>query len=72
MEWISVNDRLPSVKHGYIDELVLVCVKNKNKSDGIYLQDVCAFDGSKWSERINTYETITHWMPLPEPPEENK
>ena len=68
MEWISVRDRLPSVKNGFIDTLVLVCVKNKNKEDGIYLQDVSSFDGERWSERSYTWETITHWRPLPEPP----
>lgn len=66
MEWISVKDRLPSAQH--VDELVLVCVKNKNKEDGIYLQDISSFDGENWSKRFHTWEDITHWMPLPEPP----
>ena len=66
--WISVEDRLPSRLNGYIDDLVLIAVKNKNKPDGIYLIDVCAFDGDSWCERIHTYESITHWMPLPEKP----
>lgn len=67
-KWIKCSDRLPSIKNGFVDALVLVCVKNKNKPDGIYLQDVCAFDGESWCDRIHTWEEITHWQPLPDPP----
>ena len=67
-EWISVNDELPSLKNGYADDLVLICVKNKNKSDGIILIDICAFDGDSWCDRLHTWERITHWMPLPDAP----
>ena len=42
--WKDVNKELPSIKNGYIDDLVLIAVKNKNKEDGIYLYDVCFFD----------------------------
>ena len=69
--WISVKDKLPSCKNGYVDRLVLICVKNKNKPDGIYLQDVCRFDGEEWSKRFHTWEEILFWMPLPEPPKED-
>lgn len=66
-EWIKVSERLPSVESGFIDELVLVCVKNKNKPDGIYLSDICAFDGESWCERMHTWEDITHWKPIAPP-----
>jgi hypothetical protein len=65
-EWISVKKSLPSVKNGYVDTLVLIRVKNKNKEDGIYLKDVCAFDGEEWSKRYHTWEDITDWMPIPD------
>lgn len=68
-EWIKCSEQLPSAQNGFVDELVLVCVKNKNKTDGIYLRDVCAFDGESWCERFHTWEDITHWMPLPAAPE---
>ncbi len=61
---ILVNQELPSSKNGYVDNLVLVCVKNKNKDDGILLWDVCAFDGESWSARSNTWEEIIGWRPI--------
>lgn len=67
-EWISVEKELPSTKNGYVDCAVLVAVKNKNKEDGIYLQDMCSFDGEQWMKRTQTWERITHWRPLPENP----
>jgi hypothetical protein len=48
----------------FIDELVLVCVRNKNKEGGIILWDVCAFDGETWSKRHNTWEDIIGWRPI--------
>ena len=38
MKWINIKEELPSIKNHQIDELVLVCVKNKNKENGIYLR----------------------------------
>lgn len=67
--WIPVSEKLPSIKNGCVDRLVLICVKNKNKEDGIYLQDISSFDGESWSRRINTWEDILFWRPLPTPPE---
>lgn len=67
-EWISVKDKLPEAKGS-----VLVFI-NGDKT----LEEVN--DGSGWGVRLgfiddvglccNGYykQTITHWMPLPEPP----
>lgn len=62
--WISVEDRLPDFKDG----LVNVRCKNKNKEDGIWLYDICYIDEdtNTWGKRHHTWETITHWMPIPE------
>ena len=62
-EWISVNDRLPE---GYKD--VLVCYKNAvgYRIDITFYCDQCEY-GDGWFLPVN----ITHWMPLPEPPEED-
>lgn len=68
MCWLDVKKELPSAQNGYINQLVLVCVKNKNKSDGVYLPDVSVFDGSVWANREYTWEDITHWRPYPELP----
>lgn len=56
-EWIRVEDRLPESAGWY---LVFY--------NGSEMQ-VAYFRGRKWPFD-NHYHTITHWMPLPEPPEE--
>jgi hypothetical protein len=61
---IKIEDEYPSMKNGFIDELVLVCVRNKNKEDGIILWDLCSFDGETWSKRNNTWEIIIGWRPI--------
>lgn len=62
--WIPVEKTLPSVKNGFIDEDVLVCVKNKNKEDGILLFDISSFDGETWSKRHHTWEKIIGWRAI--------
>lgn len=58
--WTDVNAKKPPY-----DELVLVRVKNKNKTDGIWLYDVCAWTSDdEWCKRIQTWETITHWRTI--------
>lgn len=60
--WISVQERLPET---YVD--VLVCNGNE-------FITVALYDGEEWMEVIDKFEilltSVTHWMPLPEPPEE--
>lgn len=72
MKWISVEDQLPEVSHDYeYSDIVMVC-------DDSQIGLARRFDYNKegsWSEcyYIGTdvnYNRITHWMPLPEPPEE--
>ena len=60
LDWVDVSKKLPPY-----DTLVLVRVKNKNKSDGIWLYDVCIWTSdNEWYKRIHTWETITHWKIL--------
>ena len=62
MEWISVKDRLPNekincivyYKHSYCD------------NDDYWAIGVSFFDGNKFQIGL-TYK-VTHWMPLPSPP----
>lgn len=66
--WISVKDRLPEKEGQYL------CWFGKNtlaKGAAIatYLEMWKAF-GSL--ESLETYQNVTHWMPLPEPPKEDK
>lgn len=65
LNWIKVTEKLPPP-----DKDVFICVKNKNKSDGIWLYDICCHDGDKWLKRINTWEEILYWA-YPTPPKEN-
>lgn len=72
-EWIDVNDRLPDDEH----DTLIVALKSKvlNPSSGDVLVDTDSFYTSEgcfrfWSSS-KEYD-VTHWMPLPEPPEEAK
>ena len=80
IEWISVNDRLPS-RDGLMDdesEYVLVAEQyiayDTGEKLGIYVS-ICGFEKDGWSDHDSfgnvTPEHITHWMPLPEPPKED-
>lgn len=60
-KWISVEERLPEP---YKDVLVL----NWNRVRmGYYAEDCEAW---AVNDMITNTEEVTHWMPLPEPPEE--
>lgn len=60
MTWISVKDRLPENENP-----VLVF-------DGDYFE-VAYWDGDMWAdESCDKFPYPTHWMPLPEPPQEEK
>ena len=63
-EWISVKDRLPDKKcEAYLCSIDS-CLFPGNQYIGI--REFC--DDGKWE----AYGTITHWMPLPEPPKEEE
>lgn len=76
MEWISVNDRLPETNGNYI---VTACDEGCPYGEGIWYGTVvvCAeyYKGDwVWYEGSQEYSLegiVTHWMPLPEPPENN-
>lgn len=66
-EWISVKDRLPDVpKDDYMSDYVLAYDKNA----GIWVAFFCS--SGYWCEAREcvSFENVTHWMPLPEPPTE--
>ena len=56
-EWISVDDRLPEK-----DEIVIICTDENFIYAGELIGDTWFLDNDSWTE------TVTHWMPLPEPP----
>ena len=70
MEWISVNDRLPNLW-----QWVLIVYKTSTnqclKIEIAYLGNF--FGYRSWYPSEHSYKTVkgvTHWMPLPKPPEE--
>lgn len=61
-KWISVKERLPEIGGKYI-----VCTSNPS----VYLtRFIKLCEGGAFQTDIYPY--ITHWMPLPEPPKEEK
>lgn len=76
MKWISVEERLPEDGDAY---LVVVKEKRKNKTDWDVHVDVALnyrsyIDGywdtfNDWCEGQEVH--ISHWMPLPDPPEDS-
>lgn len=60
--WVSVNERLPEVDK-YGDVNVLVCM-----DDGFIAS--ATFDKNNGWELWADAGEVTHWMPLPDPPQE--
>jgi hypothetical protein len=58
-EWISVKDRLPEKDGTYLVNEFISC-------NGVH--SLWYDKGSGWDYDSN--ETVTHWQPLPEPPNE--
>lgn len=77
--WISVEDRLPSREGLEPDEVEYVLVSEQSfdaitgEKLGSYVS-ICGFGYDGWSKFDNfghvRTENITHWMPLPDPPQE--
>ena len=64
--WIPVEERLPERKMR-----VLVAIRGCVVWGGSYRPDTkkkFVLDGSDAFQRMNFLKSITHWMPLPEPP----
>ena len=56
-QWISVDDRLPED-----DEIVIICTDENFIYAGELVGDTWILDNDSWTA------TVTHWMPLPQPP----
>ena len=56
--WIPVEERLPEKHAG-----VIVCCE-----EGFV--DLMTHDGKHWNWNGRYEDSVTHWMPLPEPPKE--
>lgn len=66
LEWISVKDRLPDPKVTDKNPPTVLAVKQ-----GMVGKIICVarWNGADWIEKGKEI-TVTHWMPLPEPPKE--
>ena len=65
-EWISVKDRLPEKDDTY---LVYIVANNVPKDKGITTLRYTNLSKRFIYEDVYLF-TVTHWMPLPEPPKE--
>ena len=74
-DWISVEDRLPEE-----DEPVLMLITQNADHYGVYQKDSFVVEGNLghlpsgkkiWQDVYtgNATDDVSHWMPLPEPPE---
>ena len=65
MEWISVDDRLPELCGRDDYEMHVVCLLDSGERQVCYMEESDVWE----SYDINTSDAeVTHWMPLPEPP----
>lgn len=64
MQWISVKDKLP----GDISRC-LVC-RYDSVTDSSFIDILWYEAGAWWNRRFTGDFAVTHWMPLPEKPEE--
>lgn len=72
--WIPVPERLPELQSWGASTVVLGLIKSENAPSLNKLHDLtlCVYcDNGIWS-MPGRYAAITHWMPLPEPPEEER
>jgi hypothetical protein len=60
--WIPVSERLPLLRYS---NAVLVYTKSGETYSGLYLGN------NEWTGLLHDFREgeVTHWMPLPEPPE---
>ena len=65
-EWISVKDRLPEQM-----KKVLTTVEYDFNGKHYRHLKIAYYDGNgKWEPLSRQTDEITHWMPLPDPPED--
>ncbi len=72
-QWISVKDRLPEINQQFIafveNKEVCNCSRYQNRSSD---NSPSFYASTKTGLLICGLESISHWMPLPEPPKEEK
>ena len=80
-EWISVKDRLPGdeqevlvIAHGWDGRLVYVGSHKRVEAQKSWLTGITnkSSEWSLWGWSYLKEPIVTHWLPMPEPPEEGK
>jgi hypothetical protein len=70
-QWFSVKDRLPEINQQFIafveNKEVCNCCRYQNRSSD---NSPSFYASTKTGLLICGLESISHWMPLPKPPEE--
>jgi hypothetical protein len=64
MKWIKISDKMPNS-----GDCVLLYSKAGGVSEGAYIGLKKHFEQWRWDCVL---QNVTHWMPLPEPPEEKE
>lgn len=67
MEWISVKDRLPD------PDTEIVFFYDKRYHIGCFIEESQCHGEYLWQSYIDGYNCVvdvTHWMPLPKPPQD--
>ena len=70
-DWIPVTERLPEIKEHHVSDSVLVYVDDGGMSFSELEENIFGqvwFDIERPSPDGESDFTVTHWMPLPEPP----
>ena len=67
-QWVSVEERLPE-KAKWSGDRVLVYTEEGYIHTGLY-EGEAATEDDPWWDKFNDSGLVTHWMPLPEPPED--
>lgn len=83
--WIPVSERLPEEKDSGFSADVLILVKEQDGDftwedvySGYYLYDAVSDETGWWAQmpqncqQVKERFSVTHWMPLPEPPEDGE
>ena len=65
MEWISVKDKLPDSEDVYLCLFI-----GWDDMEFMRTLDYCPEDKDWTDTECIPYTTVTHWMPLPEPPKD--
>jgi len=63
MKWINVKKGMPIKKHGTWSENDVLCLCK-------YSFEIGRTRNGVWVDMKNNEIEVTHWMPLPEPPNE--